>query len=301
MTLQVADAARVRTLTLDRPEALNAFNEALYDALADALLEAADDPSVAVVLLTGNGRGFSAGTDLLEMHRIATDPTFERGRHGFPGLVDALDAFPKPLVVAVNGIGLGIGCTVLGFADLAFMSSEARLKCPFTSLGVAPEAASSYLLPLLVGRQNAAWLLQSSEWVSADEAVAMGLVWRVCSPTSLMDEARRHAEVLAAKPISSLVAVKRTMTEPRRAGIAGARERENAAFAELMGGPATLRRWRRSRRPARPTSPRFRRGRERAAHRFPGRGCRDRGVGSRRSTDVEATRWLLYQRRVLAA
>ena len=240
MTLQVADSARVRTLTLDRPEALNAFNEALYDALADALLEAADDPSVAVVLLTGNGRGFSAGTDLLEMQRIATDPTFERGRHGFPGLLDALDAFPKPLVVAVNGIGLGIGCTILGFADLAFMSSEARLKCPFTSLGVAPEAASSYLLPLLVGRQNAAWLLQSSEWVSADEALAMGLVWRVCEPDALLDEARRHAEVLAAKPISSLVAVKRTMTEPRRAGIAAARERENAAFAELMGGPANL-------------------------------------------------------------
>jgi enoyl-CoA hydratase/carnithine racemase len=166
------------------------------------LLDAAADPSVAVVLLTGNGRGFSAGTDLLEMHRIATDPTFERGRHGFPGLVDGLDAFTKPLVVAVNGIGVGIGCTVLGFADLAFMSSEARLKCPFTALGVAPEAASSYLLPLLVARQ--------------------------------------HAEALAARPISSLVAVKRAMTEPRRAGIAAARERENAAFGELMGGPANL-------------------------------------------------------------
>src|SRR3954468_550244 len=236
MTLQVADAHRVRTLTLDRPEALDAFNEALYDALAEALIAAAEDPSGAVVLLTGNGRGFSAGTDLLEMHRIATDPTFARGRHGFPGLVDALVEFPKPLVVAVNGIGLGIGCTVQGFADIAFMSSEARLKCPFTSLGVAPEAASSYLMPLLVGRQNAAWLLQSSDWVSADEALAMGLVWRVCAPDALLAEAHRHAQVLAARPISSLVAVKRTMTAPRRAGVAAARERENDAFAELMGG-----------------------------------------------------------------
>jgi enoyl-CoA hydratase/carnithine racemase len=240
MRLQVADENRVRTLTLDRPEALNAFDEALYDALAEALDDAAQDPGVAVVLLTGNGRAFSAGTDLLEMQRIATDPTFQRGRHGFPGLVDALDAFPKPLVVAVNGIGLGIGCTILGFADLSFMSSEARLKCPFTSLGVAPEAASSYLLPLLVGRQNAAWLLQSSEWVPATEALEMGLVWRVCQPDELLAEARRHAQVLAANPISSLVAVKRTMTEPRRAGVAAARERENAAFAELMGGPANL-------------------------------------------------------------
>ncbi|MCW2813699.1 MAG: paaF 3 [Nocardioides sp.] len=240
MTLLIADDARVRTLTLDRPEALNAFNEALYDALADALHDAREDPDVAVVLLTGSGRAFSAGTDLLEMHRIATDPTFERGRHGFPGLIDALVAFDKPLVCAVNGLGLGIGTTVLGFADLAFMSSTARLKCPFTSLGVAPEAASSYLVPRLTGHQNAAWLLLSAEWVPAEEALAMGLVWRVCEPDDLLAEAHRHAAVLAARPISSLVAVKRTMIAPLRAGIDAARELENAAFAELMGGPANL-------------------------------------------------------------
>ena len=238
MGLLIQDDARVRTLTLDRPEALNAFDEALYDATTEALLSAAEDPEVAVVLLTGNGRAFSAGTDLLEMHRMATDPDFVRGTHGFVGLVDALAAFPKPLVCAVNGIGLGIGATVLGFADLAFMSSEARLKCPFTSLGVAPEAASSLLLPLLVGRQNAAWMLLSAEWVGAEEAQRMGLVWRVCPPESLLEEALRHATLLAARPISSLVAVKRTMAEPWRAAVREARDREDAAFAELMGGPA---------------------------------------------------------------
>lgn len=240
MTLLVADAARVRTLTLDRPEALNAFNEALYDATADALLAAAQDPTVAVVLLTGNGRAFSAGTDLLEMHRMTSDPDFVPGKHGFIGLVDALVDFPKPLVVAVNGIGLGIGTTILGFADLAFMSSTARLKCPFTSLGVAPEAGSSYLLPALVGRQAAAWMLLSAEWVSASEALEIGLVRAVCEPEDLLTTARRHAEVLAARPISSLVAVKATMTEPHRDAIRAARDRENAAFAELMGGPANI-------------------------------------------------------------
>ncbi len=148
--------------------------------------------------------------------------------------------FPKPLICAVNGLGLGIGATVLGFADLAFMSSEARLKCPFTSLGVAPEAASSYLLPRLMGRQDAAWMLLSAEWISAPEALQMGLVWRVCEPADLLPEARRHAELLAARPISSLIAVKRTMTAPLRSEIDAARERENAAFAELMGGPANL-------------------------------------------------------------
>jgi enoyl-CoA hydratase/carnithine racemase len=240
MSLIVDDANRVRTLTLDRPEALNAFNAELYDATTEALLAAADDPTVAVVLLTGNGRAFSAGTDLLEMHRLATDPDFPRGTHGFVGLVDALVSFPKPLVCAVNGVALGIGATVLGFADLALMSTTARLKCPFTSLGVAPEAASSYLFPRLVGRQDAAWVLLSAEWIGAEEAFAMGLVWKVCEPDALLPTARTYAETLAARPISSLVAVKETMTAPLRAGIDAARERENAHFARLMGGPANL-------------------------------------------------------------
>src|SRR3954454_21747499 len=125
MGLLIDDDARVRTLTLDRPDALNAFDEALYDATTEALLDAAEDPTVAVVLLTGSGRAFSAGTDLLEMHRMSTDPAYERAKPRFLALVDALAAFPKPLVGAVNRPGLGICATVLGFADLAFMSSTA--------------------------------------------------------------------------------------------------------------------------------------------------------------------------------
>ena len=238
MNLQISDDNRVRTLTLDRPEVLNAFNEALYEATAAAIQAAAQDPEVAVVLLTGNGRAFSAGNDLNEMAARITDPALaDQGSH-FTSMIDALTEFPKPLICAVNGLGLGIGTTILGYADLVFMSTEARLKCPFTSLGVAPEAASSYLLPQLIGRQNAAWLLMSSEWVSAEEALRMGLVWRVCEPDDLLPEARRHAEILAARPIPSLIAVKQTMTEPVKPGIKAATERENAHFAELMGAAA---------------------------------------------------------------
>lgn len=238
MALRIDDNNKVRTLTLDRPAALNAFDEALYDATTEALLGAADDPDVAVVLLTGAGRAFSAGTDLAEMQARITDPNFTPGEHGFPGLIDALSRFPKPLICAVNGVGVGLGTTILGYADLAFMASTARLKCPFTSLGVAPEAASSYLLPQLVGRQNAAWLLMSSEWVSATEAFRMGLVWKVCEPADLLTDARRHAEVLASRPVSSLMAVKHTIVEPTRPDIAAASARENAHFAELMGAAA---------------------------------------------------------------
>lgn len=238
MSLNIEDANQVRTLTLNRPEALNAFDEALYHATAAALREAAVNPDVAVVLLTGAGRAFSAGTDLAEMQAYIADPAGFPGEFGsgFAALLDALIAFPKPLLCAINGLGIGIGTTILGFADLGFMSTTARLKCPFTSLGVAPEAASSYLLPQLVGRQNAAWLLMSSEWVGADEAKQMGLVWKVCTPEELLPEARRHAEILASRSIPSLLAVKHTMSAPMRAEIDAARRRENACFAELMGG-----------------------------------------------------------------
>jgi enoyl-CoA hydratase/carnithine racemase len=238
VTLLISDANRVRTLTLNRPDALNAFNEALYEATAMAIREAADDPDVAVVLLTGNGRAFSAGNDLKEMQARITDPALANQGSHFTSLIDALADFPKPFICAVNGLGVGIGTTILGYADLVFMSSEARLMCPFTSLGVAPEAASSYLLPQLIGRQNAAWLLMSSEWVSAEEALRMGLVWRVCEPGELLADALRHAEILAARPIPSLIAVKQTIAEPSRAGIKAATERENAHFAELMGAAA---------------------------------------------------------------
>jgi enoyl-CoA hydratase/carnithine racemase len=236
--LQIDDENRVRTLTLNRPEVLNAFNEALYQATAEALTLAADDPDVAVVLLTGAGRAFSAGNDLKEMQARITDPEMVNQGSHFTTMIDNLTRFPKPLICVVNGVGVGIGTTILGYADLVFMSATARLKCPFTSLGVAPEAASSYLLPQLIGRQNAAWMLMSSEWVSAQQALAMGMVWKVCEPDDLLDEARKHAEILAARSIPSLIAVKQSIVEPIRPDIAAATERENAHFAELLGGQA---------------------------------------------------------------
>ena len=237
--LDISDDSRVRVLTLNRTEALNSFNEALYDATTEALLAAAEDHSVAVVVLTGAGRAFCAGTDLIEMARRSQgDPTFVAGRHGFAGMIDLLTVFPKPLIVAINGIGVGIGATILGYADLAFMSSAARLRCPFTSLGVAPEAASSFTFPQLIGRQNATWALMSSEWLSADDCVAMGLVWRQCEPGDLMATTLDHARTLAALPISSLIETKRTIVESQRDPIVAARARENAAFAKLMAGPA---------------------------------------------------------------
>ena len=237
--LRIEDADRVRLITLDRPDALNAFNEALYDATTEALLDAATSPDVAVVVITGTGRAFSAGTDVREM-AARNDGNAVTGTHGFPGLIDALIAFPKPLLCAVNGLALGVGATMLAYADLAFMSTDARARCPFTDLAVAPEAGSSYTFPLLLGRQNATWALMSSQWLSAEECQHMGLVWKVTEPDALLDETMAAARLFASKPLASLVECKRTITAPHREALAAARERENKAFQRLLGQPANI-------------------------------------------------------------
>lgn len=239
--IEITDADRVRTIRLNRPEAKNAMNEALWDATTEAFLAAADDPAIAVVVLTGSEDSFCAGQDVIEMAlQAGGSPDFVRGEHGFTGLCDTLASFPKPFIAAVNGLGVGFGATVLGLADLAFMSSDARIRCPFTSLGVAPELASSFTFPTLMGRQNATWALLSSEWLSADQCQQMGLVFAVTDPDDLMATTLDHARVLASKPISSLVASKRVIVEAWQADIAAARNRENDAFKVLMGAPANM-------------------------------------------------------------
>ena len=192
-------------------------------------------------MLTGAGRAFCAGTDLLEMAQRIEDPAFVPGRHGFPGLIDQLIDFPKPLILAINGLGLGIGATIIGFADLVFMSADAKLKCPFTSLGVAPEAASSFTFPRLVGHQTGR---MDADELRVDQRRRRPWRWAWCGgcarPDDLLDEARRHARLLAAKPIGSLIETKQAMVAPVRDSLIAARAREDAAFVKLMGGPANL-------------------------------------------------------------
>ena len=199
--LLVSDENRVRTLTFNRPKQLNAFNDELYDACAAVLVDAASRSDVAVVIVTGAGRAFSAGQDLGE---LATPPNHTDGkRHGFGGFMAALESFPKPLIAAVNGIGVGIGLTMLPYCDIVMMSADARLRAPFVRLGVTAEAGSTYLLPATIGWSNTAHLLFTASWVDAEEAVRIGLAKAVVNPPELMSEARVLAESIAAMPVSS--------------------------------------------------------------------------------------------------
>ncbi|MBW2316128.1 MAG: enoyl-CoA hydratase/isomerase family protein [Deltaproteobacteria bacterium] len=234
--LRIEDVGRVRLLTLDRPDALNAFNDALYDAVCAALNGAAEDPDVATVVITGNGRAFSAGQDLGEMARPARHD--DGTRHGFPPFIEAAEAFPKPLIAAVNGIGVGIGLTLLPHCDLVLIARGARVRAPFVSLGVTAEAGSSALLPQRIGWQNAAHLLYTASWLEAERAVEVGLAWRVCEPEQLLDETMSVAQEIAAMPVDSLIATKTLLLDARLDAVREARKRENTRFGRLVGGPA---------------------------------------------------------------
>ena len=233
------DRDRVRLLTFNRPDRANAFNEELYHAAADALRAAASDDDVAVVVFTGAGKAFCAGTDLLEM--AATVDVGVGGeavtRNGFPAFVDQLQEFPKPLLAAVNGAAVGLGFTMLAHCDIVFVSERARLLAPFTNMGVAPEAASSYLLPRRMGRQRASVSLFTSDWISAEDAVATGLAVQQCAPETLVDDTMELATRIASKSLPSLMATKRLLLDAEREGIARARTLENQAFAELLALP----------------------------------------------------------------
>ncbi|CAN5736250.1 enoyl-CoA hydratase/isomerase family protein [soil metagenome] len=232
--LHTDDAGAVRTLTFDRPEARNAFDVHLYSRLAAALDAARADDEVRVVVLTGAGRVFSSGQDLDEMAALASGTAPEGAEHGFRSLLAAVEAFDKPLLAAVNGAGVGIGFTLLAHCDLVWMADTARLKVPFAEMGVPPEAASSVLLPQRMGRQQAARVLLTGDWVTAEEAVNMGLALAVVPAADLVETVAAEAARIAVHPLAGLRAVAGLLRAGEADAVTAARQREETAFTALL-------------------------------------------------------------------
>jgi enoyl-CoA hydratase/carnithine racemase len=244
--IDTEDADGVRLVAFNRPEARNAFNVAMYRAVADAVDQAGGDDSIHGVVLTGRGAAFSAGQDLREMAAIAAGQAPAGTGDGFPRLLDSLQGCPKPLFAAVNGVGVGLGFTMLGHCDIVLIDEGARLRVPFAELGVPPEAGSSYLFPARMGWQQAARVLLCSEWVTAHEAVDMGMALRVCPPGTVVDQSLALAKRVAAYPPEAVSEIKSLMRAPHLDAVRQARAREDDAFRRLLGSTANreaLDRW----------------------------------------------------------
>ena len=204
----------VLVLTLNRPEKLNAITGELLDALYAALKEGEEDREVRALLLTGAGRAFSAGQDLTEFGD--RKPDYEAHLRRYNRVVEALSGLEKPLGVAVNGVAAGAGMSLALWGDLRLAAVGASFTTAFVRIGLVPDSGLSVLLPRLVGLAKAQELLLLSPRLSAEEALALGLVHRVVPAEKLMEEALSLAKELAQGPTRAYALTKKLLLETYR-------------------------------------------------------------------------------------
>ncbi len=198
----------VRILTLNRPEKLNALNPSLHEALAAAFAAIETDPAIRAVLLTGAGRGFSSGADLMQnLGGEQRDLGASIDRHYNP-LVRRMRALPKPIIAAVNGVAAGAGANLALAADIVIACESANFTQAFIRIGLMPDAGGTFLLPHLVGDARARGLAMLGDTITAAEAAAMGMIWRCVPDTGFAEAALTLAATLAAKPTQAIAAMK---------------------------------------------------------------------------------------------
>ena len=205
-TVQVKQDAGVLTLTLNRPDRLNSFNEPMQQALMAGLDRAADDAAVRAVVLTGAGRGFCAGQDLAEVtpgqdlgHTLETR---------FNPLIRAVRALPKPVLCAVHGVAAGAGANLAFACDIVIAAQSARFLQAFVKIGLIPDAGGTWLLPRLAGDARGRAMAMLGEPVGAPQAEAWGLIWRAVPDDTLTAESIRIATQLAALPTEAMRLIK---------------------------------------------------------------------------------------------
>ncbi len=208
---------RVARIRLNRPKALNALTPELLTELSEAFDRAIADESVRAILLGGEGRAFCSGADLVA--NTAQPPRDAQGRldlgqmldHHYNPLVLKLRACPKPIVAAVNGLAAGAGCSLALMADLTIAARSAYFLQAFVNIGLIPDAGATWLLPRLVGPQRAAGMAMLGEKLSAEKALAWGLIWDVVDDDQLVTAASTLAQKLADGPGIALARIKQSL------------------------------------------------------------------------------------------
>lgn len=209
---EVADG--LATLTLNRPDALNALDLQLKDALAAALLEIPNRPEIRAVLLTGAGRAFSAGGDIVSMDpEGGAEVTRRRMTRLTREVVMPLARLEIPTVAAVNGHAHGLGLGLAMACDMTLAAQGASLSMAFTAVGLGPDGAASYFLPRLVGLARARELMLTARRLTGAEAAEIGLMTRAVPDEELLDEARELAARLARGPTVALGTAKRLLSQ----------------------------------------------------------------------------------------
>jgi enoyl-CoA hydratase/carnithine racemase len=225
----------VLTVTLNRPDKLNALDPECCDLLEEHFAAADGDPTVRAVILAGNGRGFCAGADLAVVAGIAADrdafDAFLRRWHMAFGVIEACG---KPTIAAVTGFALAGGFELTQVCDLVVMGSSARLGDQHANFGLFPGGGSTQRLPRLIGRRAATWMLLSGEPVDAPTALALGLANRVAPDDDVLDTARDMALHLAERSTAASRAIKRSLRDGSHLPLRDALEVERGIAVEHM-------------------------------------------------------------------
>lgn len=222
MTIRTSVDGRTATITLDRPDKLNAFAGSMREDLLAALDTCEQDPSIGAVVITGAGRAFCAGGDvetMKELQRQADLPSFRRLLDAGAAVVDRICSMSKAVVAAVNGVAAGAGCNLALACDLRIASDQAKFSESFVRIGLHPDWGGTWLLPRLVGHSRAFELMASGRMVEAAEALAIGLVDRVVPAADLPAEAASLAASLAEAPPLAIAGIKRALAAAETNGL----------------------------------------------------------------------------------
>ncbi len=210
--LLVSMDAGVLTLTLNRPDTLNAFTTAMHAGLAAAMTRAETEAAVRCVLITGAGRGFCAGQDLSERDMNAVDIDMGAGLDArYNPLVRRMHALRKPIVCAVNGVAAGAGANFALACDIVIAARSASFIQAFVKIGLVPDCGGSYFLPRLAGTQRAMALAMTGDRLSAADAERWGLIWKCVDDAQLKEESGKLARSLASGPTRSLGLIKKAI------------------------------------------------------------------------------------------
>lgn len=235
--IRTALADGVLTVTLDRADKKNAITQAMYAALAEATERARTDDAVRVLLLRGEGDSFSAGNDIQDFILLGSQSAGPGDMPVFRFL-KALADLDKPAVAAVKGRAVGIGLTMLLHCDLVVVAEDALLSVPFVNLALAPEAASSLLLPATIGHQRAFELFALGEPLDGRTALAWGLANRAVPTDQVETTAAELAAKVAARAPNSIRKTKRLMRDAE--GLWALMQREGEAFGSQMSSPEAM-------------------------------------------------------------
>lgn len=212
----------VMTITLNRPDRLNSFNDVMHQQLAERLTQAERDDSVRCLLITGAGRGFCAGQDLNDRNVDPSGPAPDLGlsvERFYNPLVRRLAALPKPVIAAVNGVAAGAGATLALGCDLVLAARSASFVMAFSKLGLVPDCGGSWFLPRIAGRARAMGLALLGEKLSAGQAAQWGMIWQLVEDAELADTSRQLARHLAAQPTFGLGLIKQALLASETNGL----------------------------------------------------------------------------------